>query len=151
MSEDDLVKPTEGDTYLVNFVPEAAINVAVDGTKRRAREARQALNLSSNKVSPALIEAATRDHVGVTEVLLDAGADIESSWGDHRTALMAACSGGRLSIAQTMVAHGAKVSYTAADGTSFSAFDQTKRHPDIVKWLESYCRPPSLFRLSRGL
>ena len=86
---------------------------------------------------PALIEATTRGYVVVIEVLLDAGANIESSWGDHGTALMVACSGGRLSVAQTLGSCGAKVSYTAADDTSFSALDQAKRHPDIAKWLGS--------------
>ena len=33
MPEEEIVEPMEGDTNLVNLVPEAAINVAVDGTK----------------------------------------------------------------------------------------------------------------------
>ena len=50
---------------------------------------------------------------------------------------MVACSGGRLSVAQMLIARGAKVSYTAADDASFGAFDQAKRRPDVVKWLRN--------------
>jgi hypothetical protein len=60
--------------------------------------------MSSNKVGPALVEAASHGHVGVIEVLLDAGANIGSSQGDHGTTLMVAYSGGRLSVAQMLVA-----------------------------------------------
>ena len=75
--------------------------------------------MSSNKADPALIEAAIRGHVGVIEVLPGTGANVEPSYIDHGTALMVACSGSRLSAAQMLVARGAKVSYTAADSTSF--------------------------------
>jgi hypothetical protein len=76
--------------------------------------------MSSNKVDPALIEAAIHGHVGVIEVLPGTGANVEPSYSGHGTALIVACSGSRLSVAQMLVARGAKVSYTAADSTSFS-------------------------------
>ena len=61
-------------------------------------------------------------------------ANIESSRGDHGTTLMVAYSGGRLSVAQMLAARDAKVFYTAADGTSFSAFVQAKsfRHRQVA-------------------
>ena len=71
--------------------------------------------MSSSKVGPALVEAASHGHVGIIGGLLDAGANIESSRGDHGTTLMVAYSGGRLSAAQMLVARGAKASVRLLD------------------------------------
>jgi ankyrin repeat protein len=102
----------------------------------RAGEARDSLDMSSSEVGPALVETAIRGLSGVVEVLLDAGANMETSWGDHGTALMAACSHGRLPVVQILLSRGAKASYANADGRCFSAVDQAKPYPEIVNWLK---------------
>jgi ankyrin repeat protein len=101
----------------------------------RAADARLAINDFSDSVPPALVSAAAAGHSDVIEILLKHGANIEICWRHVGTALMAACSHGRLRAVQMLVSRGAQLSCWGLDGSSFNAIDQAKHHPDVVKWL----------------
>jgi hypothetical protein len=87
-------------------------------------------------VPPALVDAAAAGFEKVLEILLDQGADIEICWRDLGTALMAACSHGRLRAVQLLVSRAPQLSFLGSDGRTFDAIGQAKNHPDIVKWLK---------------
>jgi ankyrin repeat protein len=101
----------------------------------KADDAKLAIDGYSDAVPPALIETAAAGFSQVLEILLDAGANIEISWRNVGTALMAACAKGRLRAVQTLVSRGAKLSCPGPNGSTFDATEKAKNHPEIVKWL----------------
>lgn len=101
----------------------------------KADDSKLAIDDYSDTVPPALIETAAAGHSQVLEILLDAGANIEISWRNIGTALMAACARGRLRAVQTLVSRGAKPSCPGPNGSIFDATEKAKNHPEIVKWL----------------
>lgn len=81
-----------------------------------------------------LYAAATRPSEKVIDMLLDAGAELESEGGVHGTPLMGACATGRLGDVKTLVQKGAKTSYTK-DGQIFSALLKARHHVKVRRWL----------------
>ena len=70
----------------------------------------------------------------VIELLLDAGADLETDSCDSGTVLMGAYAAGRLEAVKVLVYKGAKMIYTA-NGQTFSALKAARHSPEIVHWL----------------
>ncbi|KAL9610536.1 MAG: hypothetical protein Q9167_004774 [Letrouitia subvulpina] len=70
----------------------------------------------------------------VIEMLLDAGADLETEGGECGTPLMGACAAGRLPVVKMLIRKGARSSYTRK-GQIYSVLIAAKKFPEINRWL----------------
>ena len=72
--------------------------------------------------------------IAIIDLLLDAGAELEADGGQYGTALMSACTVGRLQAVKDLVRKGAMTTYLR-QGQPFSALRAAKHFPDIIRWL----------------
>lgn len=86
-----------------------------------------------NSWSPLCISASIGQTLAVTNILR-LGADVDFEGSPHGSALMAACSSGRLESVKILVRHGAAISYLGTNGVS-SAVDAARNHKAILAWL----------------
>jgi ankyrin repeat protein len=84
---------------------------------------------------PAIVKAAGCMDASVLELLMDHGADIEMLSPTHGTAVMFACTLGRLDSVKLLVRQGANLNVRCEDGRRFSAIDRAVHHPRVVRWL----------------
>lgn len=83
--------------------------------------------------SPLCMLASMGQTLAVTNIL-QLGADLDFEGCPSGSALMAACSSGRLDSVKILVRHGAAISYLGKDGIR-SAVDAAKNHKAILAWL----------------
>lgn len=83
--------------------------------------------------SPLCMSASIGQTLAVTN-LLRLGADVDFEGSPCGSALMAACSSGRLESVKILIRHGAAISYLGANG-SRSAVDAGRNHKAILSWL----------------
>lgn len=95
---------------------------------------RELANLEpSNSWSPLCMLAATGSILAVTNIL-QLGADYDFEGSPYGSALMVACSSGRLESVKILVRHGTTISYMGADGPR-SAFAMARDYNAILAWL----------------
>ena len=87
------------------------------------------------KLNSALNMAAVRKHVGVVQVLIDAGADIKKTDPKGRSPLFYACVGGCLDIVKMLLQVGAEQSGTDCDGRTCFTVATEEGHTEIVRYL----------------
>ncbi|KAK4183784.1 ankyrin repeat-containing domain protein [Podospora australis] len=84
-------------------------------------------------LSPLCVSSSAGDLSG-TGSLLEAGANIDHHGSKEGSALMIACSYGRLEVVKLLVRKGAAIQYRR-EGTIYSAVDSARSNPVIVNWL----------------
>ena len=94
------------------------------------------INRSDETFPPALCLAASLGAITQMQILLEAGADIEISWGYYGTPLGAACLAGRLDAVKYLIERGAKSSWTESDGKLVTMIEKAKGHKHILRWLQ---------------
>ena len=93
--------------------------------------------------------AAERLQSAIIDLLLNAGAELETEGGDYGTPLTGACAAGRLLAVKVLIGKDAKLVYTK-DGQTFSALRAAKHFQEIIRWslVERYLEGPK--RLTAG-
>lgn len=86
-----------------------------------------------NSWSPLCMSASIGQTLAVTNILR-LGTDVDFEGSPHGSALMAACSSGRLESVKILVRHGAAISYLGKNGIQ-SAVDVARNHKAILAWL----------------
>lgn len=76
----------------------------------------------------------THREIGIINLLLNAGVHIDQDGGQYGTALMAACTVGRLSAVKLLISKGARTTFVK-DGQTTTVLDAAKRFPEIIRWL----------------
>ncbi|KAK8174986.1 hypothetical protein IWX90DRAFT_496633, partial [Phyllosticta citrichinensis] len=90
-----------------------------------------------------LFQASLMGKIDAMETLLEYGVDIDANGCPDGSALMAACSTGRLESAQFLVRKGAKLTYV--DEHQFrSAFTAANKFPEVLRWLLVECHTQQL-------
>lgn len=91
--------------------------------------------VSQDDLSFIVILAASRGHVEVLRILINAGADIDIATGDGTTALMSAVRNERIDAARMLIDAGAAVNARTVDGTSPLMLSATLGNRDITRVL----------------
>lgn len=94
------------------------------------------INFVPERFVSVLCAAVYRDVMGAIDVLVRHGADVNlEGCCNYGSALMVACSRGRLESVRALVGHGARVAYVGPKGRPRSAVDAAQRFPEIRQWL----------------
>ena len=93
------------------------------------------VNQSGDEVCSALRRAVVGNHADVVQVLIDAGADIETKDQKGRSPLHNAGSSGALDVLKTLVKAGADVCVTDSTGRTCLIFAAHRGHTETVRYL----------------
>ena len=105
--------------------------------KGKSREIRNVIDQSSNNFPPALYCAALIGEPEPLRLLVQAGADLEVSWGEYGRPLGVACAMGRLDTVKFLIEKGAKPSWIGSDGNVVTVFEMAAQHENVLTWLRS--------------
>ena len=95
----------------------------------------QEVDLHNHDNYTALHLAVQQKHADVVQVLIDAGADIETKTADGRSPLLVASISGELTVVTKLVEAGADVRATDAEGNACLIFAAHQGHTDVVRYL----------------
>jgi len=82
----------------------------------------------------ACTQTDARRETDIINLLLDAGAHLNQDGGPYGTALIAACTIGRLLAVKLLISRGARTTFMK-DGSTINVLNAAKRFPEIIHWL----------------
>lgn len=98
-------------------------------------ETAKLINFQAQAIGSPLYMTAAGGYARNTELLIEAGAEIDLEGGRLGTPLMGACESGHLRTVKILVRRGAMLSYLDKNGKEVSALAFAKYHPRVVRWL----------------
>ena len=98
-------------------------------------ETAKLVNFRAQAIGSPLYMSATGGYARNTELLIEAGAEIDLEGGCLGTPLMGACESGHLRTIKILVRRGAVLLYLDKNGKEASALAFAKYHPRVVRWL----------------
>jgi ankyrin repeat protein len=128
--------------WCAGILPEFSLSRISNSTVKRLLKRLSGTRVSTeiDKVSPygkrgtLLAQAAIIDDPELLDALIRAGATLDLEGSASGTALLIACTGGRLSSVKYLVRAGANI-FGARNGATVSAIQAAKSFPNIVQWL----------------